>query len=66
MKNQHPTRQLKVKYLHQERRFEHKIVSCISLAGVWLEQAGFQIGDYVEVQVKNNRLVISKTNATRT
>lgn len=28
--------------------------------GLWLEKAGFKIGDRIEIVVKNNRLVIRK------
>ena len=59
MKNTNKTRHLTVNYLHQERTYDSKLVSRISLAGVWLEDAGFTVGDKVTVQVENNRIVIS-------
>ncbi|PSL42388.1 type I toxin-antitoxin system toxin SymE [Chitinophaga niastensis] len=59
MKNENKTRHLTVNYIHQERTYDSKLVSCISLAGVWLENAGFIVGDKVTVQVENNRIVIS-------
>ncbi|MBS0027663.1 SymE family type I addiction module toxin [Chitinophaga sp. 22321] len=60
MENQHKTRHLTVNYIHQERTYDSKLISCISLAGVWLENAGFIVGDKVTVQVESNRIVISK------
>ena len=29
----------------------------------WVRQAGFKIGDHIEIDVKNNRLVIKKLSA---
>lgn len=60
MENKNKTRHLTVKYLHQERTYDYKVVSCISLAGIWLQDAGFMAGDKVTVQVENNQIVISK------
>ncbi|WP_158267120.1 SymE family type I addiction module toxin [Chitinophaga niastensis] len=60
MEDKNKTRHLTVKYIHQERTYDSRLVSCISLAGVWLENAGFIVGDKVTVQVESNRIVISK------
>ena len=60
MKNANKTRHLTVNYVYQERTYDSKLVSRISLAGVWLENAGFTVGDKVTVQVENDRIVISK------
>ncbi|MEC5145776.1 Toxin SymE, type I toxin-antitoxin system [Chitinophaga sp. 180180018-2] len=53
------TRFITVKQLHQGRTYESKSVSCIQLAGVWLQEAGFIVGDRVNVHVRRNRLVIT-------
>lgn len=60
MKNKNKTRHLTVNYIYQERTYDSKLVSRISLAGAWLENAGFTVGDKVAVQVDNDRIVISK------
>ncbi|WP_158267091.1 SymE family type I addiction module toxin [Chitinophaga niastensis] len=60
MKNQHKTRHLTVNYIHQERTYECKQVPSISLAGIWVQNAGFKIGDKVMVDVEENRIVISR------
>ena len=36
-------------------------VSTIILKGQWLKQAGFGIGDYVEVECNGDRITLSKT-----
>jgi len=59
MKNKLKTRCITVKQLHQERAYQWISVSCIQLAGVWLHDAGFVIGDRVNVQVRHNRIVIT-------
>lgn len=59
MKNKVKNRCITVKQLHQERADQWISVSCIQLAGVWLHDAGFVIGDRVNVQVRRNRLVIT-------
>jgi len=59
MKTRLKTRCITVKQLHQERAYQWISVSCIQLAGVWLHDAGFVIGDRVNVQVRRNRIVIT-------
>lgn len=68
MKNQQRTRHLTVNYIYQERTYEYKQVPSISLAGIWVQNAGFKIGDKVMVDVEENRIVISrlKQNITET
>ncbi|NLU92316.1 SymE family type I addiction module toxin [Chitinophaga sp. Ak27] len=60
MKNTNRTRHLTVHYIHQERTYDSKRVSCISLTGVWLEHAGFIVGDKIAVHVEDDRIIISK------
>lgn len=40
-----------------------KDVPWLNVNGVWLEQAGFKIGDHIEINVRRNRLVIKKLAA---
>lgn len=37
-------------------------VPTILLKGKWLEEAGFQMGEYVAVEIEENRIILSKTN----
>jgi hypothetical protein len=43
--------------------YSHTDVPFIRLRGRWLEQAGFEIGDKVKVEVEAGRLVITQTPA---
>jgi toxic protein SymE len=40
-----------------------KTVPWLNVNGLWLEQAGFKIGDHIEIDVRRNRLVIKKLAA---
>ena len=40
-----------------------KNVPWLNVNGLWLEQAGFKIGDPIEIDVKSNRLIIKKLPA---
>jgi toxic protein SymE len=40
-----------------------KNVPWLNVNGLWLEQAGFTIGDQIEINVSRNRLVIKKLSA---
>lgn len=58
-------RQLTVKYLHQPRAYSCYIqVPFINITGIWLAQAGFNIGDKVIVEVSNKKLVIKRVTTT--
>jgi len=59
------TRSIKIQYQYRMSRSqcisgrkEPRHVPWLNLSGVWLERAGFCIGDRVEVRVSNNRLTI--------
>lgn len=36
-------------------------VPTILLKGKWLEEAGFNMGEYVAVEIEENRIILSKT-----
>ncbi len=36
----------------------YKIVPWLTISGIWLEQAGFVIGAYVEITIEQNQLII--------
>jgi len=60
------SRQLKVypKYRKRPNLKDHRVPE-LRLIGSWLAQAGFTIGDKVEVQVSNKQLIITKNETTR-
>lgn len=37
-----------------------RYVPWLNVNGLWLEHAGFKIGDRIEIDVKNNQLLIKK------
>ncbi|SKD09425.1 Toxin SymE, type I toxin-antitoxin system [Chitinophaga ginsengisegetis] len=61
MKNQNKTRRLTVSSIYQPRTcIEDKNVPMINLIGLWVENAGFKIGDKIAVDVEQNRLLINR------
>lgn len=46
------------KYRALESNWQGKHVPWLNVSGVWLEQAGFNIGDQVEIIIENNLLTI--------
>jgi HSP20-like domain of unknown function (DUF1813). len=40
-----------------------KYVPWLNVNGLWLEQAGFKVGDRIEISVKNKELTIKKLPA---
>lgn len=51
----------KLKVLEQHFGADYTPVPTILLKGKWLEAAGFQIGEYVEVSIENDVITITKT-----
>lgn len=41
-------------------RYQH--IPQIKMQGDWLEDAGFSIGDHIQVKCQKNRLIITKSN----
>lgn len=61
MKNQNKTRRLTVSSIYQPRTsIEDKNVPMINLIGLWVENAGFKIGDKVSVDVEPNRILVNR------
>lgn len=61
MENQHKTRRLTVNSIYQPRLdIADRIVPSINLIGLWVENAGFKIGDKVSVDVEENRILINR------
>ncbi len=54
-----PTRKLKIHSKLRTRRWDNIAVPKIRLEGKWLEEAGFKQGEYINIQVAKNKLIIS-------
>jgi toxic protein SymE len=59
MKNH--TRTIKLQPKHSPRVYLPRITPWLSLSGVWMEEAGFKIGEGCEISVRKNKLVITKS-----
>jgi hypothetical protein len=59
-----PTKPKKVKLQpkHRVLVYGQKVVPWLSVSGVWLEQAGFNVGDQVEIVVIGNQLIINQVS----
>jgi len=57
------TRKLKIHPKIILRRYNKTIVPEILLKGKWLEEAGFKPGQNVEIQQKENKLIIVPVNS---
>lgn len=53
-----PTRKLKIHSKFRKRRWDNISVPEIRLEGKWLEEVGFKQGQYVNIQVAKNKLII--------
>lgn len=54
-------RKVKINYHHYfSPKKNIRVVPCFSLSGIWLMEAGFQIGDNLTIKVKKNCLIIRK------
>ena len=56
----------KLKVHNQSMGPNYTQVPTITLKGKWLENAGFKTGEYVEVEVDGNKIVLTKTTARET
>lgn len=54
------TKNLKISYSASKTRIEkrNKLNPKITLTGDWLKNAGFEIGNNIQVTIKNNQLII--------
>jgi toxic protein SymE len=43
-----------------------KDVPWLNVSGVWLEEAGFEVGSAIEITVQNNQLIIKKCTTKET
>ena len=53
-------RQLKVREYWRQLKYGEKLVPQIQLSGLWLEEAGFTINDFVTIEVDQDQLTIKK------
>jgi len=52
-------RKLKIQYKYLPRaNWRYRRVPQLRLLGIWLERSGFEIGDHVQVTVKEGELII--------
>ncbi len=55
-------RQVKMcsRYRRADKRWlgENKEVPWLNVSGLWLEAAGFRIGDRLQINIENNKLII--------
>ncbi|MGO4294391.1 SymE family type I addiction module toxin [Chitinophaga sp. RAB17] len=58
MNNQLNDRKAKLHYKSAPRVYEYKKVPWINLSGLWLEKAGFDIGDSITISVNEGALTI--------
>jgi hypothetical protein len=52
-------KKVKLQPKHRVLVYGQKVVPWLSVSGVWLAQAGFNVGDQVEITVSENQLVIN-------
>ena len=52
----------KIRCLNAPRSTNQRNLPSISLAGVWLKQAGFEVGDFARIVVLDGVLVVSCEN----
>lgn len=61
MKKLYKERQVKLHPKYSPRiATNDKIVPWLTLSGLWLEKAGFNIGDVMAVTVKDDRIVVKR------
>lgn len=53
------TRRLKIDSQLRRLSSKAKQVPSVKLSGIWLEQAGFEIGGHIEIDVKDGQLIIT-------
>lgn len=62
MKNQITERKAKLHYKSSERLCEWIKVPWLNLSGLWLQKAGFDIGDSISISIEEERLIIKVTS----
>lgn len=58
MKKSPNTRKRKLQAQHRQRTYDYTAVPCLHLAGNWLAETGFKIGDQVEITVSEKQIII--------
>jgi hypothetical protein len=51
-------KQVKLQPKNRKASNGHKIVPCLSLSGLWLEELGFKVGDTVRILSREKLLII--------
>jgi toxic protein SymE len=52
-------KKVKLQPKHRALVYGQKVVPWLSVSGIWLAQAGFNVGDHVEILVSENQLIIN-------
>lgn len=61
MKNQSSERKAKLHYKSSERLCHWIKVPWLNLSGLWLQRAGFEIGDSISIAIEERKLIIKVT-----
>lgn len=51
-------RQLKIQPLYKKNQFSKTVKPKLTLSGDWLQKAGFNIGESVNIEIQKNKLII--------
>lgn len=61
MRKQSQQRQVKLHEKHSPRAYgQCRVVPWLTLSGVWLEKAGFRIGDVMAVTVSKDEIIVKR------
>jgi hypothetical protein len=55
-------KKVKLQPKHRALVYGQKVVPWLSVSGIGLEQAGFNVGDQVEILISENQLVINQVS----
>jgi hypothetical protein len=53
------TKQVKLQPKHRSLAYSQRIVPELKVSGIWLEAAGFRVGEKVNIAIKENQLIIT-------
>ena len=53
------TKRLKMQYEIRQRTYDRITVPHLRLSGRWLEKAGFEVGQEIEIQISEQQLILT-------
>ncbi len=59
------TKNIKIGKKYRRRKYDSIIVSEIRLCGKWLEIVGFKIGDTIQIESSQNKIIITSNNCNK-